>query len=61
MDARTLVETRVRAAREAARALALCPTRTKNEALAQMASGFVEKAGTLLEANRPTSTARAAG
>jgi glutamate-5-semialdehyde dehydrogenase len=52
MDARTLVETRVRAARDAARALALCPTRTKNEALAQMASGLVEKAETLLEANR---------
>jgi glutamate-5-semialdehyde dehydrogenase len=52
MDARTLVETRARAAREGARALALCPTRTKNEALAQMARGLVEKAETLLEANR---------
>src|SRR4029453_18342163 len=52
MDARTLVETRVRAPRPRARALALCPTRTKNEALAQMARGLVEKAETLLEANR---------
>jgi glutamate-5-semialdehyde dehydrogenase len=52
MDARTLVETRARAARAGARALALCPTRTKNEALAQMARGLVEKAETLLEANR---------
>src|SRR5262249_30923906 len=51
MDVRTLVDTRVRAARAAARALALCPTRTKNEALAQMARGLVEKAA-LLEANR---------
>ena len=52
MDARTLVEIRARAAREGARALALCPTRTKNEALAQMACGLVEKAEALLEANR---------
>src|SRR4029434_3823303 len=52
MDARTLVETRVRAARAAARALALCPTRTKNEALAQMARGLVEKSAALIEANR---------
>jgi glutamate-5-semialdehyde dehydrogenase len=52
MDARTLIETRARAARDGARALALCPTRTKNEALAQMARGLVEKAETLLEANR---------
>src|SRR4030095_1137106 len=52
MDARTLVETRVRAARAAARALALCPTRTKNEPLAQMARGLVEKSAALIEANR---------
>jgi glutamate-5-semialdehyde dehydrogenase len=52
MDARTLVETRVRAARAAARALALCPARTKNEALAQMARGLVEKSAALIEANR---------
>src|SRR5437899_8252723 len=52
MDARTLIQTRARAAREAARALALCPTKTKNDALAQMARGLVEKAEALLEANR---------
>jgi glutamate-5-semialdehyde dehydrogenase len=52
MDVRNLVETRAGAAREGARALALCPTRTKNEALAQMARGLVEKAETVLEANR---------
>src|SRR5438477_12623046 len=52
MDARALIETRARAAREAARALALCPTKTKNDALMQMARGLVEKTETLLEANR---------
>src|SRR2546422_3415719 len=52
MDARALIETRARAAREAARALALCPTKTKNEALIQMARGLVEKTEALLEANR---------
>src|SRR6266436_3295020 len=52
MDARTLIQTRARAAREAARALALCPTKTKNDALAQMARGLVEKSEVLLEANR---------
>jgi len=52
MDARTLIETRARAARTAARALALCPTRTKNDALVQMARGLVEKSQALLEANR---------
>src|SRR5262245_42641181 len=52
MDVRTLVDTRVRAARAAARALALCPTRIKNEALQQMARGLVEKSAALLEANR---------
>src|SRR5438093_349730 len=52
MDARTLIQTRARAAREAARALALCPTKTKNDALAQMARGLVEKSEALLEANR---------
>src|SRR5439155_447796 len=41
MDARALIETRARAAREAARALALCPTKTKNDALMQMARGLV--------------------
>ena len=52
MDARTLIQTRARAAREAARALALCPTKIKNDALAQMARGLVEKSEALLEANR---------
>src|SRR5881409_3818479 len=52
MDARTLIQTRARAAHEAARALALCPTKTKNDALAQMARGLVEKSEALLEANR---------
>src|SRR3989475_1503884 len=52
MDARALIEIRARAARGAARALALCPTKTKNDALMQMARGLVEKTETLLEANR---------
>src|SRR5216683_2088574 len=49
MDARILIQTRARAAREAARALALCPTKTKNDALAQMARGLVEMAQGLRE------------
>ena len=49
---RELVETRARAARDAARALALASARAKNEALAQMARGVEEKAGAILEANR---------
>jgi glutamate-5-semialdehyde dehydrogenase len=52
MDARALIETRVRAARHGARALALCPTKVKNDALLQMARGLVEKSPALLEANR---------
>src|SRR3989475_6255802 len=52
MDPKTLIETRARAARAAARAMALCPTKTKNEALQQMARGLVEKSQVLLEANR---------
>lgn len=52
MDVRTLVETRARAARGAAQALAVCPTRIKNEALVQMAHGLEEKTAALLEANR---------
>src|SRR5262249_53257187 len=52
MDPKTLIETRARAARAAARAMALCPTKTKNEALQQMARGLVEKSQALLEANR---------
>ncbi|HEV8642355.1 MAG TPA: glutamate-5-semialdehyde dehydrogenase [Methylomirabilota bacterium] len=62
MDVRRLVEAKARAAREAAQALALCPTRTKNEALAQMARGLEEKAAALVEANRADlERARAAG
>ena len=52
MDVRTLVETRARAARAAARSLAVCSTRVKNEALAQMARGLEEKTAALLDANR---------
>src|SRR3989441_4534362 len=52
MDARALMETRARAAREAARTLALWLTKTKNDALAQMARGLVERSEALLEANR---------
>ena len=52
MDVTKLVESKARAARAAARALALCPTRTKNEALQQMARGLEEKTATILEANR---------
>ena len=62
MDVRTLVETKARAAREAARQLALCSTRTKNEALQQMARGLEEKAAVILDANRgDLERARAAG
>jgi glutamate-5-semialdehyde dehydrogenase len=52
MDIARLVEGKARAAREAARGLALCSTRTRNEALQQMARGLEEKTGALLEANR---------
>jgi glutamate-5-semialdehyde dehydrogenase len=52
MDPKALIETRARAARAAARTMALCPTRIKNEALQQMARGLVEKSPALLEANR---------
>jgi glutamate-5-semialdehyde dehydrogenase len=52
MDVTQLVQTKARAAREAARLLALCSTRTKNEALQQMARGLEEKTPAILEANR---------
>ena len=52
MDPKALIETRARAARAAARTMALCPTRIKNDALQQMARGLVEKSPALLEANR---------
>src|SRR5919108_2748700 len=62
MDLRTLVETKARAAREAARLLALCSARTKNEALQQMARGLEEKASAILDANRADlERARASG
>jgi len=52
LDIRTLVVGKARAAREAARALALCGTRTKNDALLQMARGLEEKTPAILDANR---------
>jgi glutamate-5-semialdehyde dehydrogenase len=52
MDVRELVETRARAAREAARSLALADARVKGEALVAMARGLEEKAAAILEANR---------
>jgi glutamate-5-semialdehyde dehydrogenase len=52
MDVRTLVEAKARAAREAAHALALSPTRVRNEALQAMARGLEEKTAAILEANR---------
>jgi len=52
MDVRTLVESKARAAREAAHALALSPTRVRNEALQAMARGLEEKTAALLDANR---------
>ncbi len=52
MDLRQLVTTKARAAREAARQLALCSTRTKNEALQQMARGLEEKTAAIVDANR---------
>src|SRR2546426_6504362 len=52
MDVRELVKAKARAARNAARTLALCPTKLKNDALGQMAHGLIEKTAALLEANR---------
>lgn len=52
MDIRELVEEKARLARAASAALALCPTRLKNEALLQMARGLEEKTPPILEANR---------
>ena len=49
---RELVETRARAAREAARTVALANARVKSEALLQMARGVEEKTPAILEANR---------
>jgi glutamate-5-semialdehyde dehydrogenase len=62
MDVKSLVETKARAAREAARGLAVVPTRVKNEALLAMARGLEEKVRALTEANRrDLERARAAG
>jgi glutamate-5-semialdehyde dehydrogenase len=52
MNVRQLVESKAQAAREAARALATCGTRVKDEALAQMARALEEKTAAILEANR---------
>ena len=62
MDVAAHVEAKARAAKEAAGALALAPTRTKNEALQQMARGLEEKTPAVLEANRADlDRARSAG
>ena len=52
MDVKSLVEAKARAARAAARAVALSSTKTRNEAMYQMARGLEEKTAALLEANR---------
>jgi glutamate-5-semialdehyde dehydrogenase len=62
MDAAAHVETKAKAAKEASRLLALASTRTKNEALAQMARGLEERTAAILDANRhDLERARAAG
>ena len=62
MDVAAHVEAKARAAKEAAAALALAPTRAKNEALQQMARGLEEKSPAVLEANRADlDRARSAG
>ena len=52
MDVTAHVTAKARAAKEAARTLALASTRAKNEALLQMARGLEEKTAPVLEANR---------
>ncbi len=62
MDVLAHVTGKARAAKEAARALALASTRSKNDALQQMARGLEEKTGLLLDANRSDlARARSAG
>jgi glutamate-5-semialdehyde dehydrogenase len=62
MDVTVQVEVKARAAKESTRLLALAATRTKNEALYQMARGLEEKVATVLEANRADlERARSAG
>jgi glutamate-5-semialdehyde dehydrogenase len=52
LGVRELVAARARAARDAARILALATTRVKNDALLAMARSLEEKGGAVLEANR---------
>jgi glutamate-5-semialdehyde dehydrogenase len=52
MDVTAHVTAKARAAKEAARALALASTRAKNEALLEMARGLEKKTAPVLEANR---------
>jgi glutamate-5-semialdehyde dehydrogenase len=52
VEIRQLVENKAQAARDAARVLALCSTKMKDEALGQMARGLEEKMAMLLAANR---------
>jgi len=52
VDVRQLVESKARAARAAAHALAIAGTRVKDEALLQMARALEEKTAVLLDANR---------
>jgi len=52
MDAAAHVTGKARAAKDAARVLALASTRTKDEALQQMARGLEEKTAVIIEANR---------
>jgi glutamate-5-semialdehyde dehydrogenase len=62
MDVTAHVTGKARAAKEAARALALASTRTKNDALHQMARGLEEKTALVLDANRADlARARSAG
>ena len=62
MDVLAHVTGKARAAKEAARALALASTRSKNDALQQMARGLEEKIALVLDANRSDlARARSAG
>jgi glutamate-5-semialdehyde dehydrogenase len=62
MDVLAHVTGKARAAKEATRALALASTRSKNDALQQMARGLEEKIGLVLDANRSDlARARSAG
>src|ERR1051326_2909664 len=52
MDVRALVTAKAQAARAAEGVVALCPTKTKNDALLQMARALEEKTAALIDANR---------